>query len=191
MNHQHVVLTLWLVYHICFSFMFQLCSKKLPWDDFFFFFLIKTNPHHEGQHAHQQYEVKDSFLPEAQAHTWKSSCCTGGVIFLSVIVLKSLRVSVSAQVYLPQGLMMEWCPTVSAAVTGSHYAAFMCWMSLLFPVMRRVRMRKSSKRQTGLNVRTPLGGCCCHFSAPQLIGQMNQTRLCRPHCRSPRCACLA
>lgn len=38
--------------------MFQLCSKKLPWDDFFFLIIIKTNPHHEGQHTPQQYEVK-------------------------------------------------------------------------------------------------------------------------------------
>lgn len=45
------------------------------------FFKQKINPHHEGQHAHQQNEVKDGFLSEAQTCTWTSSH-SGGVVVL-------------------------------------------------------------------------------------------------------------
>lgn len=149
-----------------------------------FSFFIKTNPHHEGQHAHQQYEVKDGFLPGAQAHTWKSSCCTGDVIFLyfRFFFLTSMSGCFSAGVSSASfdGGMLSRC--FCSWIPGSRYAAFMRW----FPTRRGGSVTKASERQTGLNFLKPLGGCCCHFSVQQLISQTNQCWHC---CQSARSAC--
>lgn len=57
------------------------------------FFKQKIDPHHEGQHAHQQNEVKDGFLSEAQTCTW-TSFHSGGVVVLLCFYAKCLWMTV-------------------------------------------------------------------------------------------------
>lgn len=165
--------------------MFQLCLKKLPWDDFSFIFYY--NQPTSWRSARPRAVRGEGQLPpwgpgvrfkEVRLY-WKCNFPLFYCFEMSPSERSSAAVSSTG---FDEGMLPDcfW-----SWITGSHYAAFMRWMSVLFPAMLNVSMTKTSKRQTGLNFLKPLGGCCCHFSVQQPISQTNQTWHCRPRGQSP------
>lgn len=161
----------------------------------FFVVFNKTNPHREGQPAHQQCEVKDSVPPQRPCRTLERVPAVLEMKFSFVLFIFFMSVSecfstVASSTRFNEGMLSHcfcsWKP-------GSPDAAFVCWMSVWFPVVCTVSVTETSKRQTGLNFLKPLpqqgtttSGRCCHLCVRKLISQMRRTCLCPPRCQSPR-----